>query len=134
VKTTCVPSGERLGSLLASFVPPTTPTTEPDGTLKICTGPEQPEQSLVPLAARSPLASTENGTGPVLPRSSGFWPTETVKMPRSLPARSSVGPTQSSRSGGSPKPLEQRSLQTVLRSRWMCFPSASETQTARRML
>ena len=87
VKTTFIPSGERLGSSLLSFVPPTAPTTAPDGTLRIVTGPAQPEQPManIAVATRSPCVSRAYESGPFLARSWGFWPTEIVRTPSSLP-------------------------------------------------
>jgi hypothetical protein len=74
-KTTCVPSGERLGSVLMTFVPPAFPTTDPDGTPKTFTGHAQPvfvQLEYAPAATRSPAESRENGSGGFLPSSLGF--------------------------------------------------------------
>ena len=64
----------------------------------------------------------------------GFWPIGTVAIPLSMPARSRLGCAQSSWPTPSRRALEQRSLQAVFGSLCRFFPSASETQIARRVL
>ena len=56
-KTTRVPSGERLGVTLSSFLPPAVPTRAPDWASRIVTGPEQVrhEGEPAPAAMRVPV-------------------------------------------------------------------------------